>query len=323
MPAPPFDLVDILRTVQKNKRFIIIITVIAAILGGLFFAVRKKKYKSSCQFLVNSPLYGDRSTLFRSMETRYVDYFAGDDDLDKVTALANSDTVKDRIIKDCDFVNLYKKGAINDPKARAAYLAIFDKNFLIKRSEYKNMEVSYIASDAITAARVANTAEKVLEETFRHYYTAMKDNIYTSVNDKVKQLDSAINVFTDTLADMRDRSGIYGLVSPSRQNIITNDNKGGGKGYGMALEKIQNIESVKDQLVIDKAHYISLLNEFSASANPSMEYFKVITTATPPDQPAGLDLTKTVAIAALLGVFFSVLYLLLITYFRKLNAVIR
>src|SRR5271156_578229 len=117
MPAPSFDLVDILRTVQKQKRFIIIITALAIVLGGTFFAVKKKKYKGVCQFFVNNPLYGDRSTLFRQYETRYVDYFGGDDDLDKVTALASSDTVKDRVIRNCDFDKIYPSGDINDPKA--------------------------------------------------------------------------------------------------------------------------------------------------------------------------------------------------------------
>jgi Chain length determinant protein len=132
MSAPSFDLVDILRTIQKKRRFIIIITVVAMILGGVFFAAKKKKYKADCQFLVNNPLYGDRSTLFRSYETRYVDYFGGDDDLDKVTALANSDTVKDRVIRNCDFDKIYNSGDINDPKAHANYMHIFDKNFNVK-----------------------------------------------------------------------------------------------------------------------------------------------------------------------------------------------
>jgi uncharacterized protein involved in exopolysaccharide biosynthesis len=323
MPAPSFDLVDILRTIQKRRTFIIVITVIAVVLGGVFFAVKKKKYKATCQFLVNNPLYGDRSTLFRSMETRYVDYFGGDDDLDKVTAIANSDTVKDRVIRNCDFDKIYPSGDLNDPKAHANYMMIFDKNFNIKRSEYKNMEISYIAYDPKTAAGVANMAEQVLEQTYRHYYNSMKDNISTSISDQVKQLDSAINVLTDTLAEMRDRYGIYSIVSPARQNVINGDLKGGGKGYGLAMEKIQNIESIKDQDVADRAHYVSVLNEFAATTNPSMQFLKVISRAVPPTSPTGLDIMKTMVIAGFLGLFFSVMYVLIIAYYRKLNAVLR
>src|SRR5205807_771718 len=98
---------------------------------------------------------------------------------------------------------------------------------------------------------------QVLEETYQHYYSSMKHDLYTALSEKVKQLDSSINVFTDSLANMRDRSGIYSLISPARQNVMSGEMKGGGKGYGRAMEEIQNIESIKDQLVADRAHYIS------------------------------------------------------------------
>ncbi len=93
-----FDLVDILRTIQKQKRFIIIITAAGLLLAGVFLAIKTKKYKAEARFFVNNPLYGDRTTLFRSFETRYVDYFGGDDDVDKILALATSDTVRNRIM---------------------------------------------------------------------------------------------------------------------------------------------------------------------------------------------------------------------------------
>ena len=126
MDTPSFDLIDVIRTIQKQKRFIIIITVAAMVVGGLFYVVKKKKYKAEATFFVNNPLYGDRNTLFRSNETRYVDYFGGDDDLDKITALGNSDTVKDRIIRNCDFDKIYKFGDMANDTAHAMYMAVFN-----------------------------------------------------------------------------------------------------------------------------------------------------------------------------------------------------
>jgi len=322
MTETSFDLVDIIRTIQKKRNFIIIITVVAILLGAVFLVIKKKKYKAEATFLVNNPLYGDRSTLFRSFETRYVDYFGGDDDLDKVTSLANSDTVKDRIIRNSQFQVVYNQD-INDPKGHAALMGIFNKNFNLKRSEYKDIQVSYIAYDAQTAANVANMSVQVLEETYQHYYTSMKQDLYTAVNDKVKQLDSSINVLTDSLANMRDRYGIYSLISPARQNLIYGEMKGGGKGYGRGIEEIQNIEAIKDQLVADRAHYISNLNEFSASSNNALTFLKLISRAVPPVSPTGASATIILAIAAFLGLFFSTVYVLLIAYFRKLNSVVR
>lgn len=320
MAAPSFDLIDVIRTIQRKRRFIIIITVLCVALGALFLAVKKKKYKAEARFFVNNPLYGDRNTLFRSNETRYVDYFGGDDDLDKITALGNADTVRDRIIRNCDFDKIYRMGDISDPKAHAAYMSVFSKNFNLKRTEYKDIIVSYIAYDPKTAAGVANMSVKVLEETFRHYYTSMKGGISASIHKKVNELDSAINVLTDTLANLRDQYGIYSIVSPNRQNVTTGDIKGGGKGFGKGMEQVQNVESVKDQLVTDRAHYISLLNEFSTAASDSIDYLKMITRAVPPTSTTGPSVTLTLAVAFCLGLFFSVIYVLMMAYFEKIKA---
>jgi uncharacterized protein involved in exopolysaccharide biosynthesis len=317
-----FDLIDIIRTIQKQKRFIIIITAVGIALAGTFLVVKTKKYKAEARFFVNNPLYGDRSTLFRSVETRYVDYFGGDDDVDKILALSNSDTVRNRIIRNCQFQDVYKKD-INDPKDYDYLMMVFKKNFNIKRTEYKDVEVSYTAYDPQTAANVANMSVKVLEETYRQYYTYIKNGIYKSIDDQVIKLDSSINALTDTLAGMRDQYGIYSIISPARQNVIVGEMKGGGKGYGRAIEELQNIESIKDQLVADRAHYVSALNEFNATTNSAMDFLKVITRALPPVNPAGLGATLTIVAAALLSFFFSTLYVLMMAYFRKLNAVER
>ena len=322
MSTPSFDLIDVIRTIQKQKRIIILITLVAVGLGGIFFAIKKKKYKASSHFLVNNPLYGDRQTLFRSFETRYVDYFGGDDDLDRVTALLNSDTVKERIIRNCQFQIVYNAD-INTEKGHAFLMSVFDKNFNVKRSEYKEIEVSYIAYDSVTAANVANMSVKVVEEIFRHYYTITKDGMATSIKAKVHELDSTINIFTDSLANMRDKHNIYALISPSRQNLTNGDMKGGGKGYGKAIEEVQNIESIKDQLVMDRAHYISVLNEFSASSASSMEYLKVISRAHPPTGPSGATLTMILGISGCLGLFFSALMVLILAYYNRLMSIQR
>ncbi len=322
MTAPSFNLVEIIRILLKQKRLIILITVLAVALGGVFMLVKKKKYKAEARFFVNNPLYGDRNTLFRTSEQRYVDYFGGDDDLDKITALGNSDTVMDRIIRNCDFDKIYKFGDMNNDTSHAMYMSTFEKNFNLKRTEYKDIVVSYTAYRPEDAANVANMSVKVLEETFRHYYTSMKEGMAKSINDKVKQLDSSISSLTDTLANLRDKYGIYNIISPDRHNITSGDMKGGGKGYGKGMEEIQNIESIKDQLVTDRSHYISLLNEYSAASGSSMEYLKLITRALPPTSPTGPSMRMVLIVSGMLGLFFSMIYVLMIEYFRRLKAMI-
>lgn len=297
MSTPSFDLIDVIRTIQKQKRIIIIITAIAIALGGIFFVVKRKKFKASSKFLVNNPLYGDRNTLFRNYEQRYVDYFGGDDDLDRVTALLASDTVKDRIIRNCQFQVVYNAD-INSEKGHAFLMGVFDKNFNVKRSEYKEMEVSYIAYDSITAANVANMSVKVCEEAFRNYYTSMKLGMAKSIKDKLAQIDSTINANTALLA-------------------------GNNAGAGNAMTNTKVLAATQDQLILDRAKYVSLINELEATTNSSMDYLKVTTRALPPTSAMGPALTMVLAVAACLGLFFSTLLVLVLAYYNKLMAVER
>jgi uncharacterized protein involved in exopolysaccharide biosynthesis len=319
MTDTSFDLIDIIRTIQKRRVFIIVVTLVCMALAGVLLAMRKPKYKAAARFLVNNPLYGDRMTLFRNTESRWVDYFGGDDDVDKVAALANSDTVKGRIIRNSQFQEVYKQD-INDPKGYAALMGIFDKNFNLKRSEYKDMEASYIAYDPVTAANVANMSVSVLEEAWRNYYTYMKMNMYNAIKEQMGKVDSSIAVYTDSLANMRERYGIYSIISPGRQNVISGDMKGGGRNFGRGVEEIQNIEAVKDQLVTDKARYVSVMNEFEATMNKQMDFLKVTSRAVPPTSRTGTGVGTTLLAAALLGLFFSTLFALVQGYYRKLNA---
>lgn len=305
MATPSFDLVDVVRTIQKQKRIIIVITAIAIALGAVFFVVKRKKFKAASKFLVNNPLYGDRNTLFRNYEQRYVDYFGGDDDLDRVTALLASDTVKDRIIRNCQFQVVYNAD-INTEKGHAFLMGVFDKNFNVKRSEYKEMEVSYIAYDSVTAANVSNMAVKVCEEAFRNYYTAMKMGMAKSIKDKLKQIDSSINANAATMADYKTVAGVQ--------------QAGGQKDV---INSPEVLKATQDQLIQDRAKYISLINELEATTNSSMDYLKVTTRALPPTSAMGPSLSMVLITAACMGLFFSTLLVLMLAYYNKLMAVER
>lgn len=316
-----FDLVDIVHTIRKHFRFILIVTLAGVGLAGGFLLIKPKKYKAEARFLVNNPLYGDRSTLFRNIDTRYVDYYGGDDDVDKIMALANSDTVRGRIMRNSQFQLIYKRD-INNDKDYAALMTIFKKSFNIKRTEYNDVTVSYVAYEPQTAANVANMSVQVLEEMYRNYYNNVKVSLQATLKDQILVLDSAINTLTDSLANMRDRYGIYSIISPARQNVVSGEIHA-AKGMGRAVEELQNVESIKDQLVIDRARYISALNEFAASTNPKLEFLKVVSRAVPPLNTTGLGTELTLVAAGLLSFFFCTLYILIIAYYRRIVAVAR
>lgn len=321
--TPRFDLVDIAKTIQSRRKLIIGITVAAAILGVVGYLIQKKKYKSISEFIVTNPEFGDRSNLFRNIDTRSIDYFASEDDMDRVIAFAKSDMVRDRVIQNTGLYKIYELNP-NDLKDQEKMGNKYKKNFEIIRTENKNLEVSYVDNSPKVSADVTNEIVNVVEETYRNYFNSIKADISRSIENRAHEIDSNINVLTDSLAVLRDRYKIYGIVSPNRQSIVNGDVKAAAPDFGRGMEQIQNVEAVKDQLVIDRAKYTSLLNEFATGTNTNeLSYVKVISTAMPPIKPSGLGLILTVVACTFVGFFLSVIVVLFSAYYRALISVER
>ena len=321
MSTTRFDLVDIIRIVERRKRFIIIVTLAALVLGLVFHLFRAKKYEAKAAFFVSNPIYSDRSNIFAGADSRYTDYFGDEDDIDRVIALSESDTITTQIIRNSGFDKANKLD-LNNPDERNRLKQLFKKSLDIKRTEYKLMELYFTDKDPVLAATVANEAVKDIELGYRNFYNSRKEGVYKSIHNKLGELDSSINALTDTLTRLRNESGIYDIISPNRQNLVTSRIQSNGKDEGRYIELIQNFEAVKDMLVTDRAKYISLLNQYSTGVGTGeLGLFHSITIAKPPVETAGPGLFIVLAASFFLGLFFSILYVLLTTYYREVVAV--
>lgn len=323
MSTPRFDLVDVTQTLRNRRRLLAIIVVIAAALGAAVFFVRKKKYKAEANFIVANPLYADRNNIFRNTDMNFLDYFGGENDIDRMIVVATSDTVRYMVAKRLNLEDAYKID-LSKPEDQGKLRDIFTKRFNLKRTEYTTAKVTFVDTDPNRAAEVVNESIKAMEEVFRGYYLSMKNEIANSVQRKLVELDSSILALTDTLGRLREHYKIYDIVNPARNTIATNIKSNGMKDFGYAIEHIQNIEAVKDQLVEDKAKNISILNEFHTGADmQSMQYVHVVAPAQAPVDPAGLSLLLTILACAFFGFFFACVYILITTYYKKLISVER
>ena len=319
-----FDLIEIIQIIRRNRRIVLLTTLAAAILGAAFFFIKNKKYTATTEFIVSNPSYTDRNNLFSANEMTFIDYFGGDDDIDRIIVMAESDTVKSKIIANTNLAELYKFD-LTQPTALERLKQKFSKAFKIKRTEYKDVELSYTDRDPNLAADVANESARVIEESYRGYYTNVRQHAYEAILDKVHQEDSMINILTDSLASLRDKYGIYDIISPARENVIMGNVKSTStSGFGKGMEQVQNIEALKDQFVTDRAKHTSYLTEFSAGRKADQLHLtQVISKAKPPVDPSGLGFLLTVVACGLIGFFFISFIILISVYYKAAIAVQR
>jgi capsular polysaccharide biosynthesis protein len=316
--APRFDLVEIIRTLQQKFRLILTVVIVAALVGAITFFVRKKLYKGKAVFFVANPIYIDRTNLFRADYGNFIDYFAKEDDLDKVMAIAKSDSLQLRVINKLNLGKEYKLNPAK-PKELLKLMELFDGNYDIKRTEYTTLEVTYTDEDPELAAAVANELQNSISEMFSGYYSNLRNHVYMALGSKIKEMDTTIARLTDSLVILRDRYQIYDIISPSRRNLITgNVNiRSGVANIGRGVEEIQNLESIKDRHVTDRTEYLTVYNEFATSKKVGeLPLVQSLTKASVPFKPTGFGLILTVFICGAVAFFFSVLWVLLTGYFR-------
>lgn len=290
-----YDLIDMVRTLRRRLGFILVFTGLAMAGALAGWLMREKSYKARSEFFISNPLYADRNNLFRTDQAAFISYFGTEDDIDKVMAIAKSEKLEGRVIETTQLAKLYN---LDTAKASDANKlgALWMKRFDAKRTEYQNMSITYTDPDPKVAAYVTNEAVKEIENMYSGYYTTLRQHVYNSLSDKVRETDSMIQ-------------GIAAQLSALPGTGIEN-----------------NIESSKfkatyDQLIKDRAKYVSLQGEFSTGTRDGeLPLINVLTQAQPPTTPDGLGLGLTLFAALMVGLFFSVLMVLLRGYYSVLEA---
>ena len=261
---------------------ILFITISAGIIGALLHLVMPKKYEAATVFILKNPLYADRNNLYNN-ETKFLDYVANDEDISRFITMASDSGVQQKIISDMHLAAIYGYDTTG-PEGRYKLKKAFQNRLKIYVNEYKNVVLNYTDSDPVRAAVIANLCTELLEHSLRGFYNGMRKNMQSSIQKRVVEEDSAIAVLTDTLTQLREQYGIYDIISPSRNNLMLSEMKENGHaGYARGIEQVQNIESIKDELVSDRAKHISLANQYATGTEiDEMQLTHIIEKAIPP-----------------------------------------
>ncbi len=318
MATSGFSLPDVVQSIRKHRGIIMTITVVSAIAGAIFYLAGPKRYEAKTEFVLRNPLYGDRNNLY-NYDTKFIDYFANEDDIDRLILMSEAEIVQSKVIRNLNLAQAYGID-VSTRKGEQQLERKFAKSYNITRTEYKDLVLSYVDVDPERAATVANECVKVLETTFSDYYKDMRRGMYESIVEKIHDEDSLINMLTDSLSTLREQYGIYDIISPSRNNLMLGTMKENGKkNFGKGVELVQNVESMKDELVANRAKQMTLVNQYKTGIRTDqMPMIKVVTVAKNPVSPKGIGGLYTLLASAFLGFFFSTVLLLLVD-----NSVVR
>jgi uncharacterized protein involved in exopolysaccharide biosynthesis len=303
-----YSLHSVLPILQKGRRSIFFIALGAMVLSLLVYLIWPPKYKARVEFFLKNPMYADRGNLYSS-DAKMIDYFASDEDIDRMKSLVWTDVVQDRMIAELQLDKAYGYDR-SDPEDVKELKKSFSKRVHIYRTESRVVVLSYLDGNEARAALAANRCVVLLEQQLQGFYNGMRSSIYNTLQGKIQEEDSAIAALSDTLSVLRERYRIYDIISPTRNNIMlsaVHDN--GAPGFAHGVELIQNIESIKDQLVSDRSRHISLASQYDTRTN-ELPITQILKREQPPFKREGPPLPIIVVGCGLAGAFFGVLYVL-------------
>lgn len=305
--AEQFNLINVASIVKDRRWFIFSITAICALVAGGLSLLRPKNYEAKAEFFLRNPYYNDRNVLFGQALSDY-SFYANDADLSRLQTLVQADKIQQEIISRYGLAAVYEIDTA-DPRDMEGLRKLVSRNLRIWRTDNKSVELAYVDKDPVRAARIANTVLTLLEQHLQDFYQDTKWQMRTLLLDKITEEDSSIAALTDTLVKLREQYGIYDIISPARSNLIMSGNSDKGRaGFARGLEIIQNIESVKDQLVVDRARHLSIANEYNTrQQHGEFSLIRVVRQALPTYKPVGLGVLLTTIAGAVAGFCCAVL----------------
>ena len=317
MDTSPYSLQPLVRIIRSRSRTVLFITLAAMAVGLVVYLIRPKAYKAKVEFFLKNPLYADRSYLY-SNDARMIDYFAGDEDIDRMRSMIWADSVQDKMIRDMNLAEAYGRD-MNKPAEAKAMKKDFSSRMNIYRTESKVAILTYTDKDEERAAAIAYRSVELLEQQLRGFYNEMRRSIYETIAGRIREEDSTILVLTDSLAALRERYGIYDIISPARYNIMLSAIKDNGKpGFAKGIELVQNVESIKDELVSARAKHTSLAGQYATGTRMNeLPITRILKVEKPPFKQDGPGLLTTLLGCGMAGFFFSLLYVLAMYRYRQ------
>jgi hypothetical protein len=311
------DLIDFIRFGWKRKKVILIIAFVASLITAVIMFFTKNKYKAYGSFFPASSAISGRVNLFREFNQEWLDLFGGENEADRLYVIGNTATVVSKLIEENKMHEHYGIDIVNDPKGKLKTYKRFAKNYSFNRSGFKHLEVTFSDVDPELGAKIVNSAMNFSENELKKVYINGHSQMAIALEKRVDSIGQRIDGLTDTLVKLRTKHGIYDLLSPGRKNILSGKMSGGGASYARALEEIQEVEEVKDRLVIEKGKYAALSNEFRALLHYDIPMIHVVQWATPSGQKAGPFRILTVLLVGVGSFLFAWLLLVMYEYILR------
>ena len=217
-----FDNRNLLETLWKWKKHLVVVGILAIVLSTIFSSSLfiKPKFKSTARIYPSNNIYT----------------FSDESESEQLLEIINSQDIKLRVIDAFNLSDVYKINK-QDPQYLTYMLAEFNDNVSFKKTEYETVEIQVLDTDPHRACNMCDSIITFFDEKVRSMHSIKYREVVTISKKDLKKIDYEIDSVTAKMNDLRENYQILDYDTQSKEitkgmvKLITEQKKNslGGK----------------------------------------------------------------------------------------------
>ncbi len=201
-------LVDIIKLIYKRRKLIIIATLTVSIVTAIVMLFMPNYYKATTTFYAASPDLVKPDPIGNNVTMKK--YYGTKDDIDRILTVANSATIKKKLIKNFDLYNHYD---IDSTKKLSEYKINkkLGKLFIVKKNERDAIELSVEDKDQKMVSKMANSARELIENEITDIVKSIQNSQINSYSLSVKSKNVQLGSLIDSIRNLKNKYSIFDI----------------------------------------------------------------------------------------------------------------
>lgn len=213
--TPPHSLIDVLRTLFRYKREILLTTLGATALAVIVSLLLPVYYESTTVFYAAHTDLASPDRIFGTT-TDAVTIYGGKDDVDRILQISRSGELVNYLVKEFD---LYERYDIDPSSPRASFdvAETLFGHYSIQKNKFDGIEMTVEDRDPVVAAAMVNAARNKVAHMAQQLIKEGQALMLTTMSDNIRIKEQEIRLMGDSLRTIRQEYKIYNVAAQSEQ----------------------------------------------------------------------------------------------------------
>lgn len=204
------NLLSILKVLHTYRKYIIWPCIITAVLSVGISLLLPNYYKSSTSFYAGSPDLSKPAPIGLLSSDR--DVYGEDEDIDRLLTIANSNAVRDYLVKKYDLFTHYDIDS-STQKGRTKIQKRFKKLYTTTKTKYEAIELAIEDEDPVLSMDMVNDAVGKINQISQDLIKGSQKQLLSNYTQSIKDKEKTIAILSDSISSSMAKYGVFNTKS--------------------------------------------------------------------------------------------------------------